>query len=339
MKGLRAIMDMLSLHGDALKSGSTSYHEFLARYSKTQKVVYGFVEGKDDPCYFRGFIEQLIPGDWDVELWPAGNKKQVYDAYSSMDWGRFPKQRVCFFADRDFLGLVPESIVADLNIYVTDDYSIENSLTKRGTCRRILTEVFGFVKVKHGELEDVCDRFEAELERFMVSLIPITAWMLSWRRSGRIAYINNIKMSDLFSVVEGRLRLNTGPGGCATITEYLHSRCKVHYGGVSIQSIEIELKQSSAYRKFTRGKFLLWFLVEFCRSVREGATAIFVSCDRIPHINVTVSASNAMVIIGSRGRIPESLRVFLRETYCSYIEQNDSREEHGTGRRKNDEPQ
>ncbi len=151
VRGLQP-MSMLRLHQEALERGSAGYHQFLARYSRTAKVVYGFVEGKDDPCYYRGFIEQLLPDDWDVELWPAGNKMKVYGIYSMIGWNRFPKRRICFFVDRDFLGLISEKSVADCNIYVTDDYSIENSLAKRSTCHRILTEVLGFTSVDHDEL-------------------------------------------------------------------------------------------------------------------------------------------------------------------------------------------
>ena len=155
----------------------------------------------------------------------------------------------------------------------------------------------------------------------MVELIPITAWMLFWMRDSQKAYINNVRMDDLFSVVGGRLRPRASEGR-GTVAEYLHSKCKVPYDReVSARHVEMELQEGAVYRRFTRGKFVLWFLVEFCRSVRQNATTLFVSCDKVPAINVTVSSSNAMVVVGNRGRLPESLRVFLRETYCTYIEQ------------------
>ena len=315
-----AAMSMLSLHQEARDRASAGYHQFLARYSKTAKVVYGFVEGKTDPCYYRGFIEQLLPDDWDIELWPAGNKRRVYGVYSMIDWGRFPKRRICFFVDRDLVGLLPAEAKSDCNIYLTDGYSIENSLATRSTCRRILTEVLGLGALDLDELDGVCDLFETELERFLVELIPITAWIVFWMRDKQIAYINNIEMDDLFSIVEGRLRPKAAVRNAA-VTEYLHSQCRVPYNPeVNVRHVESELHREAVYRKYTYGKFVLWFVVEFCRSVRQGAVTLFGSCDRIPRIKVTVSTSNAMVIIGNRGRLPESLRVFLRGTYCTYIE-------------------
>ena len=124
-------MSMVHVHDDALASKVESYHEFLTRYSKTAKVVYGFVEGKDDLSYYQGFVDQILPDDWEVELWPAGNKNRVYGIYKDLDWRRFPKKRVCFFVDRDLSDLIPEKLVTDINIYVTDDYSIVSSSGER----------------------------------------------------------------------------------------------------------------------------------------------------------------------------------------------------------------
>ena len=52
---------MLEMHAAALSSKVASYHEFLSRFSKFKKVVYGFVEGKEDPCFYRGFIDFFSP--------------------------------------------------------------------------------------------------------------------------------------------------------------------------------------------------------------------------------------------------------------------------------------
>lgn len=92
-------MTMLAIHADAISSKITSYHEFLLRYSETAKVVYGFVEGKEDPCFYRGLIESLLPKDWNIELWSAGNKDRVYGIHDAIDWRRFKKSRICFFVD------------------------------------------------------------------------------------------------------------------------------------------------------------------------------------------------------------------------------------------------
>lgn len=314
-------MTMIELHAAALNSKLASYHEFLSRYSTSAKVVYGFVEGKTDPCFYRGFIENRIPEEWDVELWPAGNKEQVYRIHSYIDWDRIPKARVCFFVDRDLSDLIPESFVADLNIYVTDNYSIENDLVKRGTCRRVLTEVCGLAEVNHNGLDAACDLFEMELEKFAVALIPIMAWILFWRRSGTPANLGDIAMKDLFTITNGILNVNARPKGKANAIIYIHEQCKVAYNAsANVADIEAEFRRHNVYRRFTRGKYLFWFLVEFCCSVRGGDRSLFKSSTALPRMNVTFSASNGVTIIGHRSRLPKSLNAFLGETYCAHIQ-------------------
>ena len=179
-----ALCQCLASMEAALHNKVASYHEFLARYSRRSKVVYGFVEGKEDPCFYRGLIELLLPGDWEVELWPAGNKDQVYHVHSGIDWRRFRKTRVCFFVDRDLSDMIPEKLPADRNIYVTSGYSIENDLVKKAICKRLLAELYGFAHADHGELEAVGVIFE-KTRSFLRRLIPVMAWIVHWRRRNK----------------------------------------------------------------------------------------------------------------------------------------------------------
>ena len=316
-------MSMLSVHHDALDSHSASYHEFLTRYSKPSKVVYGFVEGKDDLSYYQGLVEQILPDEWEVELWPAGNKREVYRIHKDLDWRRFPKKRVCFFVDRDLSELIPEKLVADINIYVTDAYSIENSIVKWGTCRRILTEICGFSNVDHNELDEVQNLFEKELENFLKAMIPIMAWILAWRRYQERANLNKIDMKDLFSFSNGQLKTKSDPKGHSSSVEYIHAVCGLQYDpSTDVAELESRFSKSAARRRFTRGKYVFWFLVGFCRSVWESAPGFFSSVKRPPKMNEgLLSPRNGTTIVGNKSRLPQSLRKFLDETFCSYIQQ------------------
>lgn len=312
---------MIDIHAAALSSKIASYHEFLSRYVKTAKVVYGFVEGKEDPCFYRGFIESLLPDDWRIELWPAGNKDRVYGIYKSIDWRRFQKTRVCFFVDRDLSDLSPEKLMEDTNIYVTTGYSIENDVVNSGTCHRILTELCGFSGADHGELDAVCELFEQELEAFLQTMVPIMAWILAWRRMGQRPNLNDIQLKDVFSFANGRLQSNPSPKGKASVPEYLHDQCNVVYtSGIDIASIQADFGLEKAYRKFVRGKYVLWFMVEFCNSVHRDAAALFSRISRPPKMHSTLSCSNGMAVIGTRSRIPPSLRAFIQSMFCRYIE-------------------
>ena len=318
-------MSMLRIHSRARDSENARYHEFLTEYSATAPMVYGFVEGPQDPCYYRGLIDHSLPSTWRVRLWPAGGKKVVYGIYRLFDWKRFSKRRVCFFVDRDFLDLVAEDNPEDVNIYITDDYSIENSLVDAQTCHRALVEVCGFTKVRQEELDVVLQQFKEQYDIFLRAMIPVTAWLLASSRLQQTVYANNVEMNRLFSVVDGQLESNPGPRNCASVADYLQLRCgKVGGEDIDTTETERELGHQLFYRRFVRGKFALWFLVEFCLSIRRSAATFFSSCDVPPKMHVALGHSNAMVLLASRGRIPETLRMFLRRTFGEYI-----KNEHG----------
>lgn len=313
-------MSMLDIHAKALDDKAACYHEFLTRYSKSNSIVYGFVEGKDDPSFYRGFIENQLPDGWTVELWTAGNKKQVYTIHSIIDWRRFPKKRICFFVDRDLSDLIPESIPKDHNIYVTDKYSIENDIVNRATCYRVLTEICGLHSVAHDEIDKICDSFEIELEKFMLTLIPVMSWILLWRRSGKKASLNDILMRDMFSVSNGKLFIVNSPKGKESVEKYIHDQCGLIIDEtVAINEVQTEFSSEDIFKKFTRGKYLFWFLIEFCCSVRKSALTLFQSCNTLPRMHVSLSASNGLTIIGNRARIPSSLRTFIEYTYYAFI--------------------
>ena len=318
-------MNMLRIHSEAGDSEGARYHEFLTEYSANAAMVYGFVEGVQDPCYYRGLIDHSLPSAWRVRLWPVGGKKIVYEVYRLFDWERFSKKRVCFFVDRDFLDLTAEEHPDDTNIYVTDDYSIENSLVDAQTCHRALVEVCGFVNCPQDELDAVLRQFEEQYELFLRAMIPVTAWLLTAKRLQQPVYANNVEMNRLFAVVDGQLESKPNPRDCVTVADYLQRRCgKLCDGDMATAETEREIEQEPLFRRFVRGKFVLWFLVEFCLSIQRSAARFFSACDHPPRMHVALGHANAMVLLGNRGRSPETLRVFLRITFGEYI-----KNEHG----------
>lgn len=311
---------MMDIHAEALSGKLSAYHEFLSRYHRRSRVVYGFVEGKTDPSFYQGFIEQLLPNEWQCELWAAGNRDNVYRIHKDMDWRRFTKRRVCFFVDRDLSDLIPENLKADRNIYITDGYSIENDVVKRGTCRRLLSEVFGFSTATHGELDQLCDLFDEELESFFVAMVPIMTWILLWRQTNQRANLNDIAMRHLFKIKAGRVIAEAAPCGMKSVAEYIHAKSGAAFQvGANTASHQAKVGKASVYRRFTRGKYVLWFMVEFCQSVYAAACALCPSLSLVPKINISVSERNAVTVIGNRARMPDSLRAFLTSTFCAYV--------------------
>lgn len=311
---------MIEIHSAALDSRIASYHEFLARYSKSAKVVYGFVEGKEDPAFYRGFIDLMLPDDWQVELWAAGNKERVYEIHTLMSWRKFPKKRVCFFVDRDLSEIIPEKLCRDSNIYVTTGYSIENDVVKKDTCKRMLTELFGLSAVDHTELDRIEVLFNSELDRFCKFLVPVMAWIVAWKRNGKRPSLNDILMRDLFSFSTTSVQQIVKPKGQPDVAAYIHSQCNIALDAtVDLSPITMLLTSNSNYRLFVRGKYVFWFLIEFCHAVHRNANALFSSVQKIPKLNLTISHTNAMAVVGPRARLPRSLKEFLNDTFLAYI--------------------
>lgn len=313
-------MSMLGVHAEALGGELTVYHEFLNRYKKTAMCVYGFVEGKDDPSFYRGAIEHMLPEKWTVDLWSVGNKDKVIQLYAAFDWVRFPKNRVVFFVDRDLSEFLKETLPVQNNVYITAKYSIENDIVSRDTCDRVLTEVCNLNLIEKGEKDKILDLFDSQLGIFREEMASVMVWIIYWKQNGARPSLNGILMKRIFKIMTGRVQVMSSPGGFPTLEEYIHNQCNIPYkSDVDITAIEREFKKANGHQKFIRGKYELWFLVEFVLSVYQNISAFSRKITIPPKMNVSLSQSNAITLIAPRARVPSSLKKFLTKTYAKYV--------------------
>jgi len=315
-------MNLISEHRRARENkGRIVLHEFKLRFKKNSKTIYCFVEGNDDPCFYRGFIENSIPDDWNVELWPSGGKDKVFEIYSAFDWRSFQKNQILFFVDRDLSEFTNKSIPDKMNIFTTDNYSIENDIVKSNTCDRVLREICGFTELKYDDSDKIKDMFHEQLELFQKALIPVMSSIISWRRESRKACLNDIYMKHIFEVRNGALSETSNPKDKENIIVYIHEQCNLEMDNKeSIAEIATAFEKTGHYRKFTRGKYLLWFLVEFCLSIHKDYSRLpFVVTRKKPKMVVSLSQSNAIAIVGLRCKIPKTLRGFLENTLNKYV--------------------
>jgi Protein of unknown function (DUF4435) len=195
---------MLEIHSQAIQEVDTAYHEFLLIYRKDEKCVYAFVEGKDDPCFYRHLIEKELPEDWSIKLIPAGRRDKVLRSYQSFDWNNFCKTRICFFVDRDMHDFLNTPANEELNIYVTDGYSIENSILEWRLLNGVLSDVYQ-VKLMHPEDEiKIKQIVKANEDVFFESILPLMGQIILWRRSGAKANLNNLNLDSCFSFNEAK---------------------------------------------------------------------------------------------------------------------------------------
>jgi len=198
-------MDMLEILAEASESSNVAYNDFLLFYKTGRSMVYGFVEGKDDPSFYRGFIEAALPERWGCKLIKAGNKKRVLEVYSGMDWTRFPRNAVCFFVDRDLSEFLEGEIPTSKNVFISDGYSIENDIVTAHTLKRVLDEeqCVGGLEVSEEQLLE--RMFEDNLSNFKESMACVMAQILILRRAeakgdNLVARLDNFKAKEFFEL-------------------------------------------------------------------------------------------------------------------------------------------
>ena len=312
--------NMLITHEEALREDSPAYHEFLISYNKNSKCVYGFIEGKDDLSYYRSFVQQLIPSDWGVKLFVAGNKNNVINLHAEFNWTRFPMNQLAFFIDRDlsdFIGF-PAHYSPSSNIYITDQYSIENDVVNRTLCERLLTEVCGFSIFPSECVESILDLFEEQQAIFGYHMRLIMAWIIYWQITGKKPNLNNINLKKIFKFRLGKVYIVRK----VCTVKCVHEHCSVilETPNQPIQDIIQALSQQELTR-YIRGKYLLWFLIEFALSVYKDIKEITSGRHCPPPIHVALSTSNGLIFLAPRAMMPSSLRDFLNRTFVAYINQ------------------
>lgn len=313
-------MNMLDLHSAALASNCAVYHEFLLRYNHGGAIVYGLVEGKEDPLFYRGLIEQALPHGWDVALIRSGNKDAVLAAMPEFDWTRFPRKRVCFFVDRDlseFVGTIPAS--SD-NLYVSDGYSIENDVVNFGTFRRTLEEVLNIAELHPAEMESVQRIFEQNVSTFTNMMSPLMGQIVLWRRLNLRCNLNDLQMKDYFVFTNGKVGLAAAITDSNDLVQHAANKLGLPVSSAAdLASAEIEFRAKNGPQKFVRGKYFFWLFVESALQMHRSISVLCPRHTKPPKVKVSLGLGNAMVILGPRLRCPQSLQDFIKSTYLSYI--------------------
>lgn len=314
-------MGMIEIHEEARSNTNTTYHEFLLIYKDKRKEVYGFVEGKEDPMFYLGLIENRIPNDWDIKLLRSGSKDNVLRALNSFDWKRFDRKRICFFIDRDLSEFMEDTEIIEDNLYITDGYSIENSIVTGRSFLRIIKEVYGIIKLNEAEENRLLEEFNNNIFLFQEEMIPVMSQIIAWRRKRSKACLDNIKISELFSFSdEGRIYVKEP---YRTVRRRLERVAQLVNEELSdlqeIKKIEQEFKSKDGIAKFIRGKYLFWFFIEFAKKTHQNTIHYCAQYTSPPKVAVAIGPKNAMTVVAPRARIPDTLANFINCNYITYI--------------------
>ncbi len=195
---------MLELHKQAMEDVAAAYHDFLLIYRKNSQCVYGFVEGKDDPSFYRDLILRELPDNWSAKLLPAGNRQKVIKTLNTFNWNDFDKDRIAFFLDRDLHDFLGDQLTIPTNVYITDGYSIENSILGERLLEGVLADVYQ-ISLMHPDDEQTIKQIVQENNNvFFEAIMPLMGQILLWRRSGAKANLSNVKLDALFSFTQAK---------------------------------------------------------------------------------------------------------------------------------------
>ncbi len=244
--------------------------QLTTEYKNNQKTVHCFYEGKDN-VFYRGFINNVFY-DYKYYFYSGSGKESVMKSYKNIknnlqNWNNYNKNRILFFIDKDVDDFIGKSVIKDENIFETKYYSIENYLVNEDVFERILTETFELVDdIKINTYKSL---FKENLEKFHKNTIYISSWIIYNRKENYSSPLKKVKMNDLFlfeyanNIIE--LKLKSDYIAQEKIHEYLKEKTKMSdeicLNSSDINSIKDGL--NSEPKLYTRGKFELWFFIEF----------------------------------------------------------------------------
>ena len=313
-------MEMLDIHLAALASGNIPYHEFLLCYRATEQVVYGIVEGRQDPCFYRGIIENMLPEGWEVRLIKAGSKSKVLKVFVDIDYSRFSKMRVCFFVDRDLSEFLHGEAQTGDNLYVTDKYSIDSEIVNSKTFERTLEEVYGITNLAPAEREAVRKLFDSNLSTFCEGMCPVMAQIILWRRAGADVCLDNIDPKEFFSFKDAKIELKAAYATPNSRIQYASGAVKSPQSPESeLSACETEFRTKGGPARFTRGKYLLWFFAQLLTEIHKAAPKFCSKHTIPPKASLNVGVANAMAVVAPRVRCPNSLKRFIEQNYLRHI--------------------
>lgn len=314
---------MLDIHSKEYEEVDELSHDFKLIYKKQAKCVYGFVEGKDDTTFYQYLIDNQLPQGWTVKLIPSGNKHKVLRSLKKFPWNRFSKKRICFFIDRDLQDFLESQPKLETNLYITDGYSIENSILQDELLFGVLSDIYQIRQLRPEEEEVIKQIIRKNENSFFEAIAPLMGQILLWRRRGDKANLNNLKLDKIFSFSEKAnfsasserkelLEIAAQQMGCNLCEDS------------DIAQAENEIRRHKNCRNLIRGKYALWFVFKQCEAIWEAIPNLLSRFANKPKKRIPYGFDSAIIIFGPRARVPESLRDFIERNYLSFIREQKS---------------
>jgi hypothetical protein len=328
----------------------SNYIRLLQVYWSKTNSVHLFVENIDDFEFYRTFVK-FIYRSYEPIAYRLEGKKNVIDAYEEINWKRFKRSKVLFFADKDYDDLLKKPQVEASNFFYTRYYSIENYLVNEPTFRIVLSNFF--TKMDNELTEKLVAKFNFAHSLFIHKLKALTRFILIYREIDKDLDLDKFKMSyfihiENMELLEKRLvleynynRIKRDPLASSleksllrkdTISEILVNKCGAAKEIVTFSKImlkEVVLNSIPDPHIFIRGKYALWFFMEMIQSADHAIKAIYEQEKRkfdqtnpIPKMRSNISQTFIFDLLASKLDIPKEIEEFLMYNYKLLNENN-----------------
>ncbi len=280
-------------------------------YKKTADNVFLIVEGKDDIAFYTCICLRYAKFS-NAEIIPANSRKNVISIYDAIDWTVYSESRVFFFVDRDLSDITNEYTPHAPNVYISDSYSIENSLFDQTLLITAIKVIYGVVDLSSDEINEITRLYNHAYEGFTSFFIPIMSWILSWRINGYKCNLNNLNDGAFYRINQGQFEIVEEYQVSENIVNYIHTACNVTYVAQDINSYSRMIEQHGGIEKNIRGKYLKTFFVKFFSSIRLFFSTLFPGRST-PKPVVTIGAGNALPLLCGYIKTPHSLSEFMSQ--------------------------
>lgn len=173
------------------ESSIAALHEFKILYSSDQKCFHFFFEGDDDILFYMPEARRLV-GEISIYTYRCGGKKNVIETRNSLRSDGYDVSGCLFFIDRDYDDILNCQPIIDDFTYLTDSYSIENSVATIGSAKIIMDDIIHISRAdpSYEQIEMI---IESAFQDFYRIMRPLTAWILASREAGYAPNLNNTK--------------------------------------------------------------------------------------------------------------------------------------------------
>lgn len=285
------------------------------KYSKspTEKTIYLVVEGKDDITFYGMKAETYKRSGFRIHVIPAGNRKKVVDAYHKLDWNVFSKSNILFIVDRDLSDYTGEETPEDKNVYVTDNYSIENDICNSNTYIKVLKYLAQFDDIDDMDETDFLSFYDRSVQQFFDIATPVMALILYWKLNGVAANYANLNFSKMFQLENQNLSLSSQFNNYDEAIEYVCSKSDAEYDpSVDLEHYITLLKKDYEPIHYIRGKYLSCFFTSIINYTVANARDILRS-RKEGRLSLTIGNKDLIVKLSGYMDMPTSLHTFLNK--------------------------